>query len=87
MLNPKFDEVPDISKYKGDKVITEEEAYQNRIDLSVKDRLKLMWRKDAYGRYSPELQSVVNSALASSVIGFSIGFPKEKVKPFSVFVT
>ena len=31
-------------------------AYSNREELTWKDRLDLMWRKDEFGNVSPELQ-------------------------------
>jgi len=49
------------------------EKYASRDELTWKERLNLMWRRDVYGRASPELETVQQAGTVALISGAVLG--------------
>lgn len=49
------------------------DAYQNRVDLTWRERLGLMWRLDQYGQVSPELELVMSTTMTVGLVTGVVG--------------
>ena len=63
-----------------------EESYKNRESLTVEQRLELMFRKNAYGQFSPELADVQNATMMATLFGLMFGFSNRSFEVFNDFV-
>lgn len=64
---------PDFDSVDMDEERALEEQYKVRDSLTWRQRLDLMWRKDAYGNLSPELTECKRSTILGALTGFIIG--------------
>jgi hypothetical protein len=61
-------------------------SYKDRSGLTSEQRLALMWRRDPFGNFSPELSEVAASGQVAAVIGIGLGFYVDSKKQFDHFV-
>jgi len=73
-----------IGDFKREEEVTK--GYENRSNLSLEDRLRLMWRQDAYGRLSPELEQAQNTGQFTLFIGAFGGYMVGAKNTFDKFV-
>lgn len=69
--------------YKPDEL---REQYDNREELTWKEKLKLMWRRDNYGNLSPELEFVYGATKISFILGFVTGAYQDSKEVFTKFM-
>ena len=62
------------------------EQYDNREELTWKEKLKLMWRRDNYGNLSPELEFVYGATKISFILGFVTGAYQDSKEVFTKFM-
>ncbi|TRY74893.1 hypothetical protein TCAL_04518 [Tigriopus californicus] len=60
-------------------------AYEHRSDLTWRQRLGLMWRLDEYGQVSPELELVLSSTVAVSLVSGTVGGVFKGIDAFKEF--
>ena len=62
------------------------DKYVHRDELDWKERLDLMWRRDRYGKLSPELEFCYDTATAGLVAGAILGAFKESREVYMKFM-
>jgi len=77
-------EKEEIGDFKREDEVTK--GYENRSTLSMEERLRLMWRKDAYGRLSPELEQVSSMGQFALLMGALYGYGSRGKETFDRFV-
>jgi len=69
--------------YKPDEL---RDKYENREELTWKEKIKLMWRRDNYGHLSPELEFVYGATKLSFFLGFVTGAYQDSREVFMKFM-
>ena len=62
------------------------DKYVNREELSWKERLDLMWRRDEHQRLSPELEFCTNAGYVAAATGLILGAFKESRQVYMNFM-
>lgn len=76
--SPNYDSVIDTEAIKH--------GYENRSNLTVVERLDLMWRRDENGNISPELQECLTTTVFAGISCFLIGGMRHSRKAYDDFM-